>query len=136
MNHGIDSECKIATVLIYTDGSAVWRRPALHENDVLNGERFKSLKGGFDWLGFYSWLRSSNGTVLGVRLEPDVEELPSVLLERAKAIGNEDPMTRMDIFFGSDHSVDQKLSNDGDFGGNAIFIGSLGTIAINFNSPR
>jgi hypothetical protein len=100
---------------------------------ALDGVRFEDSGLG-DWLGFYDWLRTSGGDILGVRLWID-EDSPKI-----DALGNcMDVHITVDkshalVFFGAEREFDPAASNDQDFGGNRLFVGQSGYV-LTFNSP-
>jgi hypothetical protein len=101
-------------------------------NITLNGRLYKDVEVG-EWLGFYDWLRSESGELLGVRLWLD--ELCASLepLTRCMNVTIETPLL-LSVFFGSDRRFDPKASNDQDFGGNRLFAGPHG-YALAFFAP-
>lgn len=98
-------------------------------------EVFSRLPEFGDWLGFYDWLRTEHGAVVGVRIRPDCQEVmrlfesyrcPSVVIEGGVVT----------IRTSNEGIVCEALSDDADFGGNAVFLGSAGSLAIAFFCPR
>ena len=88
-----------------------------------------------DWLGFYDWLRTDAGVIVGVRIRLDDQRMTR-LFESYKC-----PSVAIDgdvvtIRTSSEGIVCEALSDDADFGGNAIFIGNAGALAIAFFCPR
>jgi len=87
------------------------------------------------WLGFYDWLRTSDGLIVGVKLRPDSSGIlnlfepfasPSVVIKEGAVT----------IRTSSQGEVIEVLSDDQDFGGNAVYVGSGGSLAIAFFCPR
>lgn len=101
---------------------------------IIAGERFDSVPVG-EWLGFYDWLRAKNGKVIGVRLAPDEGEIPDHILGKLISVDARNSRSLIYIFFEYGEEVDPSISDDCDFGGNMIFEGDRGTVAIKFNFP-
>ena len=87
------------------------------------------------WLGFYDWLRTENGEVIGVHLQPDDGEIEKEILSFLLPLNGGNSERSIYIFFGKERKFDQALSDDADFGGNFILRGTKGTLAITFNTP-
>lgn len=109
------------------------RDAAVHSFES-EAEVFSRLPEFGDWLGFYDWLRTAHGEVVGVRIRPDDQEVirlfeshtcPSVVIEDGVVT----------IRTSSEGVVCEALSDDADFGGNAVFLGTTGTLAIAFFCP-
>lgn len=116
--------------------SATLTRAEADKSFELDGELFVAHSPEPDWFGFYDWLRLSNGDVIGVRLQLD-EPLP-IDDERFEMLRAVDPRNSTDelyLFFGIDREFVPALSDDADFGGNILYIGNLGSVALAFNSP-
>jgi hypothetical protein len=132
-----DTHAVAATIAIAISGSEpprVYAIPGGLGPELLLGEEVfrDSLLG--DWLGFYDWLRTSSGEVIGVRLWVDSP------IERLRAAGKcagvvaaEDCFPLM-IYFGEGREFDELLSDDQDFGSNMLLVGANG-FALTFNSP-
>ena len=88
-----------------------------------------------DWLGFYDWLRASDGSVIGVRqrLDPEIDQFPFNL----NTVGVEiDKETRVALIFFSDRrDYDPAQSLSQDFGDNYLFLGEGGSVMLTFASP-
>ena len=88
-----------------------------------------------DWLGFYDWLRTAQGVVVGVRIRPDAHELMQLFDSyTCPAVTIEDGAVT--IRTSAEGRISETLSNDADFGGNAVFLGNAGSLAIAFFCPR
>lgn len=114
--------------------------PKLHEvrHDVLPrafiaGEWFEDSGLG-DWQGFYDWLVTPEGRVIGVRQWLDERSKYTAMLAtclHVRAVGN---ANALEIFFGETRQFDPELSSSQDFGGNKLLVG-LNALALTFNSP-
>ena len=78
-----------------------------------------------EWNGFYDWLRNYRNEIIGVRYFPfeDFKELASLVnrLTDCKVNTNDKGAVWFDLFFTSDRNVNEKISDDQDFGGNWLF---------------
>lgn len=86
------------------------------------------------WLGFYDWLKTREGRVIGIRLHVDSSDTLSLVSRHAGpgvAIANRAISIRISI----EDTVDELLSDDQDFGDNEVFVGRDGSLAITFFSP-
>ena len=98
-------------------------------------ETFKRSPEFDDWLGFYDWLRTAQGVVVGVRVRPDTQEVVRLFESYGcSAVIIEEGMVT--IRTSTEGAVVDALSDDADFGGNAIFFGSSGSLARAFFYPR
>ncbi len=87
-----------------------------------------------DWLGFYDWLRSSDGAVIGVRLWLDEPNGHITDIERCLGVQWSPDSRSLRVFFTSEIQFSESLSDDQDFGGNRLFIGQ-GSFVLTFNTP-
>ncbi len=88
-----------------------------------------------DITGFYDWLRSRDGELLGIRCT-SVKEEPDVLRGargRSYARIASDEST-LELFFSSARNFEPSLSADQAFGGNIIYASSAGEIALSFET--
>lgn len=86
----------------------------------LDGISFTDTGAG-DWLGFYDWLRNSEGTVLGVRQY--IDDRSSILLEKSFSgteVEAEHGIVR--IYFGEERDFDETKSCDQSFGDNRLLV--------------
>src|SRR5688572_15010531 len=78
-----------------------------------------------EWNGFYDWLRNYQNEIIGVRYFPfeDFEMLASLInrLPDCEVVTNDKGAVRFDLFFSADRSVNEKISDDQDFGGDWLF---------------
>ncbi|APW41772.1 hypothetical protein [Rhodoferax saidenbachensis] len=97
----------------------------------LNGEVFLDSGKG-DWLGFYDWLRSTSGQVIGVRIWLDTK-LPRPLF-KCQGVELIKADQQLLIFFGQERQFDESSSGDQDFCSNQLFL-SKDRFALTFNGP-
>ena len=96
----------------------------------LDGEWYCDLGYG-DWSGFYDWLRSSEGSVLGVRYWPDIWNLVNTL-SRFQYVERSRTGSYCEIFFSSRRDFDRKRSADQAFIYDKLFRSDSGVYAIAF----
>jgi hypothetical protein len=86
--------------------------------------------------GFYDFLRSRNGTILGLRYLPDPEAevlLAGVPVDGGLRFASDGGLRVLLIFLGEEQDFDPETSSDQYFGDNAIYRGkNSGTLAIAF----
>jgi hypothetical protein len=88
-----------------------------------------------NWLGFYDWLRTSDGEIIGLRIKLDdahnrnYSNLIQSFFSGCTSINDVNY-----IFFKDSKDFDENLSDDADFCDLAIYR-SLGTLGIAFNKP-
>ena len=89
--------------------------------------------GAGDWLGFYDWLRNSQGEVIGVQQWVDDA---STFPFSTKFGGVEANVKHgvLRIFFGQSREVDEATSCDQDFGHNRLLL-SGESVALTFRRP-
>jgi demethylmenaquinone methyltransferase/2-methoxy-6-polyprenyl-1,4-benzoquinol methylase len=101
----------------------------------IDGEAFEDAGLG-DFIGFYDWLRTADGEVIGVRLWP-LLGAESAALQAAGRCANvqaspvEGPLS---IYFGEARTIEPALSGDQDFGENRLFVGAH-RFVLTFNAP-
>jgi hypothetical protein len=109
-----------------------------HDISVAN-ERFTEAPC-VDWLGFYDWLRTEIGELVGLRLFLDdpadlnlelFRNLTGVTLDvqAGAKLRNLTVLFTEDVGFHEPHSV------NGNFGDNRLFIGDRGSVALTFCAP-
>jgi hypothetical protein len=122
-------------VLIKSNGVAKLIEPPFAGTISLDGEDFTVSPAVLDWIGFYDWLRTSDGQVIGVRLQPDEDTLDEATLNFLVALDKHNSVDNLRIFFADVHEFDPRFSDDGDFGGNILMRGTNGSLALAFNAP-
>jgi hypothetical protein len=98
------------------------------------GEAFHRSSDFGDWLGFYDWLRTQRGLLVGVRLRPDSPEILRLVepfMGPFVVIGDDGVTIRTSV----DDVIAEAKSDDADFGGNSVFLGNEGSLAIKFFCP-
>jgi hypothetical protein len=93
-----------------------------------------------DWLGFYDWLRTGSGEFVGLRLFlDDPADLDFGLLTNLSGIVLDAQIgakrRNVTVFFGQNRQFDERRSVSADFGGNRLFLGDNGSVAIAFCAP-
>jgi hypothetical protein len=96
------------------------------------GAKFKDSGAG-DWLGFYDWLRTTEGKIVGVRQRID-EPSTFPFHERFQGVVESREGKEVCVFFGSAREFDEAESCDTDFGNNCLFTAG-GDIALTFEVP-
>ncbi|MGH2350497.1 MAG: hypothetical protein ACRDI2_00175 [Chloroflexota bacterium] len=88
-----------------------------------------------DWCGFYDWLRSETGALVGVRSWPD--EACAVILEKVEGL----PYVEVDrdlknfsIWFTDDRKLDPEASASQNFGDNRVMGSPTGEYAMSFGT--
>jgi hypothetical protein len=95
---------------------------------------FRAIEGDHSWLGFYDWLRLNSGEVIGVRLRIDDEKIIELVQPFVSEYLNlENNIASMRFTLNGDPT--QEISDDADFGGNEIYKGDNGGLAIMFFEP-
>jgi hypothetical protein len=122
-------------VLIKSSGVAELIEPPLAGMISLDGEDFMLDPSVQDWIGFYDWLRTSDGQVIGICLRPDEGTLDEATLKFLVALDEQNSVSDLRIFFANGHEFDPVLSDDGDFGGNKLMRGTAGSLVLAFNAP-
>jgi hypothetical protein len=86
-----------------------------------------------DWLGFYDWLRTKGGEVIGVRLTVDSDSDERVLFLNYEGVVVDKDRRTVHIWFTTSRGYDETISDDQDFGGNRPFRSQTGAVALTFN---
>ena len=99
------------------------------------GQLFTRAQSFGGWLGFYDWLRTQERAIVGVRLRSDD---PATLTLFEPFVGPDVTIEggAVSIRTSSEGLAVDALSDDADFGGNVVFYGNAGGLAIAFFSPR
>jgi len=102
----------------------------------VDGVDFVEVRDG-DFAGFYDWLRTVDGRVIGVRwwLFEELRRLCDRLQGRDYALV--DPACRfVDLWFSTERAFDPGQSNDQDFGNNRVLESDNGDLLLSFNLDR
>ncbi len=128
---------KLADVIVVIKKNGIAKLIVLSpEHEMFfDGEFFTSQLSEPEWLGFYDWLRTINGDVIGVRLQLDEGEIDGETLRFLISLDGRNSVDSIYIFFGTDREFDPARSDDADFGGNILLRGNMGSLAITFNAP-
>ena len=123
----------VAVVLTEHEQPRTFALPNVPEREIeLNGLRFEDSGLG-DWLGFYDWLRTTSGNVIGVRLWLDEWNSHVDALGMCMNVSVPDGKKQVLVHFGAERDFEPAASDDQDFGANRLFIGE--GYALTFNSP-
>lgn len=133
MEHTQPSE--VAVVIVKDNGTAHLKILSCGDF-VFDDELFAKQSNEPQWFGFYDWLRASSGDLLGICLRPDEGELPEKVVQFLVSLDASSSSSNIYIFFGETKQFDAAKSDDADFGGNLLFQGNRGSIAIAFNTPN
>ena len=131
------SDAPIRTIAVVVSASEPPRvhpiRGALGPQMTLGDEVFRDSGAG-DWHGFYDWLRTASGDVIGITLWVD-EPIPLLraVAECTNVVAGENcrPLT---IYFGEVREFEARISDDQDFGDNMLLLSSK-RFALTFNAP-
>ena len=134
MNNALQKTEFVAVVLSAVERPCVYPISDVSGSELmLGGEVFKDSGAG-DWLGFYDWLRTRTGKIIGVRLW--VDEVNRDLRAAAgcvNVVGNAECFPFV-IYLGDEREFADENSGDQDFGSNLLLLSS-GKFALTFNSP-
>lgn len=122
-------------MLIKSNGAAQLVEPPVAGMISIDGEDFMADPSVPDWIGFYDWLRTPDGEIIGVRLQPDEGTLDETTLNFLIALDEQNSADNLLIYFAAKREFDPVLSGDADFGGNALLRGTAGSLALAFNAP-
>jgi hypothetical protein len=90
-----------------------------------------------DFTGFYDWLRTDDGTIVGVGFQPlidekdEIELLTNEFLKFSYIVKSED-VDEIDIFFSDNRKYNPSKSADQDFRNSRIYKSSDGEFAVSF----
>lgn len=107
---------------------------ALGPEVVLDEEVFQDAGLG-DWLGFYDWLRTKSGEVIGVRLWIDEPSEQARTLSRCAGVVTGEHGSPLVIYLSNARDAEDSMSDDQDFGCNMLLLGA-DKFALTFNAPR
>lgn len=87
--------------------------------------------------GFYDWMCSASGDLIGVRYMPmwDSERIPEDVL-CLSFVGTNDKRNLVEVYFGEDRNVDNGHSIDGEWAGNWVFRSPSGRYAVTFSTEH
>lgn len=126
---------KVAVVMSASHPPCVHAIPDDLGSQLALGEDLFRDSGLGDWLGFYDWLRTRSGEVIGVRLWiDDVSEQIRAAGSCANVISERDCFP-LAIYFGESREFEEELSCDQDFGSNMLLVGA-NAFAVTFNAPE
>mgnify|MGYP001162896241 CR=1 FL=1 len=125
----------VAVVLSSSEQPRVYAIADLSGSKFTLGNEVFTDSGAGDWLGFYDWLRSKSGDVIGVRLWTDEVNDRIRTLGRCAGVVANDRCFPLLIYLGAEREFEDGQSCDQDFGSNMLLVSSNG-FALTFNSPR
>lgn len=107
--------------------------PACPERRFVADSSLFSDQTGEDFIGFYDWIRSISGQVLGVRetLSEEFEKLARSIPTPPYVRREEDPI-RLEFFFSEERDSDPVASSDQDFLMNRLMRSERGEFALTF----
>ncbi len=107
----------------------------IHSTSIeIDGTLYAQTKAA-DWQGFYDWMRTTGGEVVGVRLWLDEDGDKRLLAIQCDGVEVDATRRLVQIWFTKLRQCDQSQSDDQDFGGNRLFRSFDGSLALTFNSP-
>lgn len=98
---------------------------------LLDGRKFTDTGGG-DWIGFFDWLRNSNGQIIGVQQWVD-EPSPLLFGQHYEGVEANPLHGVVQAYFGPGRDVDPTASCDQDFGNNRLLV-SGASVALTFGT--
>jgi len=108
-------------------------RIGIHGNSIeIDGALYVQTKAA-DWQGFYDWMRTRRGTVVGVRLWLDEDGDKRLLAVQCDGVEIDATRGLVQIWFTRERECDEGQSDDQDFGGNRLFRSFDGSLALTFN---
>jgi len=135
----IPSDWKILGVLLSSiEDPKIVENIDLRQTEVNLGDKvFRLIPEGLP-SGFYDWMRTTNGEVIGVRVAYPSHDGMSYLASRKNVEVGSTATTKpkICIYFGSERVFDEGKSQDQDFGGNDLFNSDGNAIIITFIAPR
>ena len=122
-------------LLLKLDLVLQYHRGPLTQPLVFEGIRYVD-QGYGSFLGFYDWLRNSEGQLLGVRFFP-FEDFAFLfeITKQLEYVAVDQECRWLDIYFSADREVDESISDDQGFGGNMILRSEDGNYALSFFAP-
>ena len=124
----------VAVVLSPTEQPRVYAINDLSGSKFSLGNEVFTDSGAGDWLGFYDWLRTKSGTVIGVRLWTDEANDQIRAAGRCAGVAAGDSCFPLVVYLGAEREFEDEKSCDQDFGSNMLLLGPNG-FALTFNSP-
>jgi hypothetical protein len=123
-------------IIINKLGQAKLNEFNLNMTPVFEDELFYTKNKTPEWLfNFYDWLRTVDNKIIGISLHSGVTGVDPEIIKFLISLDSKNSMERINIFFDRNKIFDKTISDDADFGGNIIYHGNKGSIALTFNSP-
>lgn len=130
---------KACILVCLYDKPAILRIDRIGMEVTIENDRFHRIEGD-DFHGFYDWLRTPNGKIMGVRyflfddyeyIADKIKGLSYVCVDESTSGGR-----NILIFFGNDHNFDEELSCDQLFAGDYVFKSERGFFAFSFENSE
>ena len=134
MAAALNSTRTVAVVLSPAEQPRVYAIDDLSRSKFVLGNEVFSDSGSGDWLGFYDWLRTKSGNVIGVRLWADEANDQIRAAGRCAGVAADDRCFPLVVYLDAEREFDEERSCDQDFGSNMLLVSSNG-FALTFNSP-
>jgi len=125
----------VAIVLSADDLPRVYPIHAELQSELLLDSQVFKDSGAGDWLGFYDWLRTKTGELIGVRLWVDEVNIHLSNATHCVNVVADKKCFPFVVYFGDQREFEDEQSCDQDFGSNMLMLGA-GKFALTFNSPR
>jgi hypothetical protein len=128
---------KYAIIIIDKLGHAKLKDFQFSVSPVLDNELFKTKNPAPDWLfNFYDWLRTIDNKIIGISLHSGITGIDHNIINFLISLDTKNSLDRINIYFNENKTFNASISDDSDFGGNIIYYGDKGSIALTFNPPN
>ena len=101
---------------------------------VIGDVRYTNTGG--DWTGFYDFLRTKEGTLVGIRYCPLVDDPLFLKAVSGKPYAKLLPNKTVELYFSNDRVFVPELSGDQEFGENMLLLAPADEYAITFGIDR
>jgi hypothetical protein len=101
------------------------------EKIYINSVEYQDVGQG-DWTGFYDFLRTSEGAIIGIRFSPLLDEAGLLGDLKGKSYVRVLQNGTFELFFSAERSFTPELSADQDFGDNMVLRSASGEYALTF----
>src|SRR5258708_4999917 len=103
----------------------------ISDNICIDSIEYRDLGRG-DWTGFYDFLRTRDGRIIGIRYAPLLDDASLLSHLRGKPYASVLPNATVELFFSTDRSFVPEFSSHQDFVDNMIFRSDSGAYALTF----
>jgi hypothetical protein len=104
---------------------------AISEEICVNSVEYRDVGRG-DWTGFYDFLRTGEGAIIGIRYSPLLDDAAMLSDLKGKPYARVLPNSTFELFFSAERSFVPELSEDQDFGDNMVLRSASGEYALTF----